>query len=234
MSVSLEDVKIEELRLRYLELLDRPDVYPTRANWEFISSKAMHGLGHLLYHKYLTALTIDDNDREELHDIAIEEFPKFLKSINREEALEVVYSDLSTAPAATLELIKECELFDANYLLNLLDNSELRIVMELIDVYQPSYSDSDVEAMTELRERLEDLPELGFNQEVGGLFGSSLKYICPAGHKNSPDAEFCTHPGCGLNRKGLTKTDINKIDLYDRRVQAVANLIHRNSLENIL
>ena len=48
-----EQLKTEELRLRYLELIDKPDVYPTRANWQFITSHAMAGLGSALYRKYL-------------------------------------------------------------------------------------------------------------------------------------------------------------------------------------
>lgn len=232
MPVTAEDIKVEELRLRYLELLERPEVFPTRANWEFISSHRMRGLGHVLYHKYLVALTIGDNDREELHDITIEEFPKYIKSIDREEALDAIFSDLSTVPEASLELIRECELFDANYLINQLDCEELAVVMDLLDVYQPSYDEADLEAMKELLDRLETLPATGGVTQVNGLFGSSMKYVCPAGHKNTPEAEYCSHPGCGLNCRGLKKADVMKIELFRRRIQALENLLMSPSTED--
>jgi len=225
MSVTAEELKVEELRLRYLQLIERPDVFPTRANWQFIASHAMRGLGHALYHKYLSALTIDDNDREGLHDIAIEEFPKYLKCIDREEAIEVIYSDLVTAPEASMEIIRELNLFDANYLINMLNYGELSKVMMILDVYQPSYDAHDLEPMKELLERLENLPKVGVIQDVSGLFGSSRKYVCPAGHKNSPDIEYCSHPGCGMNKYGLTKADEAKIQIYRNRVSALDSLL---------
>lgn len=225
MPITAEELRVEELRLRYLELIERPDVFPTRANWQFISSHAMRGLGHALYHKYLSALTIDDNDREELHDIAIEEFPKYLRCIDRDEALEVIYTDLVTAHDATLEIIRELNLFDADYLINQLDCDELSKVMAVLDVYQPSYEARDIEPMKELLERLQSLPETGSVMQVSGLFGSSLKYVCPAGHKNPPETEFCTHPGCGLNRHGLTRDDVAKIAVFGNRVKALESLL---------
>lgn len=227
MAVSADDLKIEELRLRYLELIERPDVFPTLANWRFITSHKMRGLGHSLYRKYLQALTVDDTDREELHEIAIAEFPVYIKAIDREEAIDVVYSDLTTAPEATLEIIHEAGLFSAEYLINLLDDGDLSTVMAILDVYQPEYTDNDLEPMAELSQRLHSLPELGGVREVGGLFGSSMKYVCPQGHKNSAEAEYCTHPGCGLNKYGLTKQDNTRLATYTNRVKALKSLLEQ-------
>ncbi len=225
MPVSAADLKIEELRLRYLGLIARADVFPTRANWQFIASHKMRGLGHGLYLKYLTALTIDDNDREPLHDIAVEEFPKYLRCIDRKEAVDVIYSDLVTAPEATLEIIREQNLFDAESLSNMLDEGELTKVMYLLDVYQPSYEDYDLGPMKTLLMKLDSLPETGGVRQVDGLFGSSMKYICPAGHKNPSDTEYCTHSGCGLDAKGLTQSDHAKIELFRNRIKALEGLI---------
>ena len=224
MHISADELKIEELRLRYLELIARPEVFPTQANWRFISSHKMHGLAMGLYQKYLTALTIDDNDREQLHEIAIREFPDFIKSISREEAVDAVYSDLTTAPEASLELIKEAGLFSADYLIHLLDQGEIRTVMNILEVYQPEYSAEDIDSMEELLSRLETLPQLGEIKEVGGIFGSSLKYICPNGHKNQPDAEYCAHPGCGQNIYGLTQQEKTRLATYANRVKALKSL----------
>lgn len=225
MSVSAEQLKIEELRLRYLDLIQRPEVFPTRANWEFITAHAMHGLGHALYRKYLMALTIGDADREELHDIAIEEFPKYLRVIPRQEAVDVMYSDFSTAPEASLELIREAGLFDADSLIEILNEKGPKLVMALLDVYQPDYSEADVEPMKALLSRLENLPLRGGIQEVSGVFGSSKKYVCPNGHKNSPEVEYCSHSGCGLNAHGLTKEQVDAVEHFRLRIRALISLL---------
>lgn len=225
MNISADELKTEELRLRYLDLIRRPEVFPTRANWQFISSHAMRGLGHELYRKYLGALTIDDNDRQPLHDTAIEEFPKYLAAISRAEAVEVIYSDVTTATEATLELIREQSLFDAPSLTRLIQDGHLREAMAVLDVYQPEYTEADLGPMRRLLQTLDTLPELGSVEQVSGLFGSSLKYICPAGHRNSPDDRYCRHEGCGLDICGLTAADTARIGLFRSRLTALTDLL---------
>ena len=225
MPITAEQLKIEELRLRYLDMIARPDVFPTRANWQFTSRNRMHGLGHALFAKFIAALTVDEVDREELHDIAIEEFPAYLQSIDRDEALDVAYSGIHSAPAEVSAIIHDCMLFDADYLLNLLDNDELPLVMQLLDSYQPEYSPADMEAMSLLLERLQNLPDLGHIEMRQGIFGMSEKYVCPAGHVNAADAEYCGHSGCGLDARGLTEAQEKALDDYTNRVGALRSLL---------
>ena len=221
--ISAEELRVEELRQRYLELIERPDVFPTRANWEFIISHAMQGLGHHLYKKYLTAIAVDDYERHELHDVAREMFPSYLSAIDREEALEVVYGNIEANRDVAAELIRRNSLFDAEYLIGLIEDGDIDFALKVVDVYQPEYDEEDLEAMKELMERIDELPHTGAVERRHGLFGSPEKYICPEGHTNPSDAEYCRH--CGKNLRGLNKEQEDAVGVFAKRVAALRRLI---------
>ena len=230
--ISAESLKAEELRLKYLRLIERPDVFPTRANWEYITQQKMPGLAQALYGKYLMALTVDDNDRELLHDIAIEEFPKFIGAIDVKEASEALYGDVTTLPEYTATLIRENGLFDAERLASLIDDGELNFVFSVIDVYKADYREEDLPAMELLMEKIDALPRLGSIEQRSGIFGKTEKYICPDGHVNSADTEYCHHAGCGKNARGLTEKQEAAIENYAGRVEALRSLIERMAVKD--
>lgn len=223
MIFSALDVKTEELRLRYVELLQRPDVYPTRANWKYISESRMRGLCRLLYGKYLTALTIDDNDRDELHDVAVAEFPKYLAGVGLDEAVEAIYCDIDTNTGATKSLIRDCRLFDAGRLEALLREGRIRFVLDLTDVYRREYDEAQFNDMKSLASALDNMPELGHIEERQGLFGRQSRFICPEGHNNTADNVFCNH--CGLDIFGKSEADYARIELLNKRIEALESLI---------
>ena len=224
MMISAEELRAEELRLRYRELLVRPDVFPTEANWQFIISRRMPGLASLLYQKYLVALTIDDNDRDQLHDVAVEQFPEYISAIDRREAIDALYSDVTTSPDKTAALIRKNNLFDASALIGLIDDGEVNFALSVIDVYQPDYSEEDVEQMEHLMYRLDSLPRHGYVEQRGGIFGASERYICPDGHSNPADTEYCRHSGCGKNARGLSEKQEKAISLFISRISVLKSM----------
>ncbi len=222
-AITFDQLRAEELRLRYLEMIDRPDVYPTRANWDFITRHAMLGLGPALYRKYLAALSYDEDDREELHQAAVDCFPDYLRAVPRPYAARTIYADLSTAPEAARALIEQCRLFDAPAIMELLDEGRLDDAMLAVDAYQDSYTAADIAHMHTLRDRLLSLPALGSQEQRRNLMGiASLRFICPEGHTNDPDEQYCTR--CGKDIYGLTATQNARIDIFMRRLQALDNL----------
>ena len=225
--ITAEELRLEELRQRYLELIERPDVFPARKNWEFISAHSMEGLAVALYRKYLAALTIDDNDREQLHDIAIEEFPKYIATVNMAEAAEALYGDIHTARNETLALIRANGLFDANHLIKLIDEGELDFALQVLDVYKPEYDFADIEPMEMLLTRFDCLPMTGRIESRHGIFGSSEKYICPDGHVNPAESEYCKHSDCGKNARGLTEAQEKSILAFSKRITALKSLLSK-------
>lgn len=227
--ITADQLKIEELRLRYLELIGRPEVFPTRANWRFITANRMRGLARGLYGKYLTALTIDEVDRQELHDVAIEEFPEYIKSIDRCEAVEAVYSDIYTAPDATCGLIRDAGLFDALEIMRLVEDGDLAMAFRLLTAYKSEYDATDLAPMQRLVDMLENRTPTGGIREHRGIFGVSEKYICPSGHTNPPDTEYCTHSGCGLDARGYTREQAEAITTLSRRTDALRELLNEHA-----
>ena len=228
--VSAKDLEIEELRLRYAELLADPGVFPTRTNWEFITANRMEGLGGLLYDKYLISLAVDDVDRADLHNIAVEEFPRYLAAVDHDYAVSIIYPTLIDNIDAAMPLIRRCRLFDAVELCRLVESGHADIAADLVDVYRPYYNVADLSPMRRLAMLFDHLPVLGEIRSQRGIFGTSDKYICPRGHVNNPESRYCTHSGCGLDAHGLTAGQNEAIETYKRRVEALTNLLkHRQS-----
>ena len=225
MGVSCEQLRVEELRMRYEELLEDPSVYPTVDNWQFICDHRLEGLGHLLMAKYVTSLDRDELDREELHQVAIEQFPNYLQAVDRLYALEVVYEYSQAPDEVIVDLIRRCRLFDAARLLGWLRQDRVWEVMAVLDVYQPEYEPDDLESMRALSAAIHRLPAEGRVEERRGLFGVGMKYICPNGHVNAPDAEYCSHSGCGLNAQGLTADQVKRLEVLDTRIAALTHLM---------
>jgi len=226
--VSARELRTEELRLRYLSLLQRPDVYPTKVNWQYITESGMRGLCSLLYGKYLTALTIGDADRDDLHDVAVEEFPKYLANVEIGEACDAVYGDIDTMPDVSAGLIRDAGLFDAGHLLNILLNGQTEFVFKVIDVYRREYDSAQLVAMKRLADYLGNIPESGHYEQRHGIFGMQTKYICPNGHNNPADTVYCSH--CGLDIHGVPKDGYQKIEDFMRRIEALESLLESTTV----
>lgn len=168
-TVSADELKAECLRRKYLVLLDKPDVFPSKANWDFIIEHRMHGLGPKLYRKYLVSWVLESADRLEANRLALSEFPRYLQAVERRYALQVVYADITSAPEATTELIAAAQLFDAPTLMALVD-SEPDFVIANLGALQPAYDGDDADNMRALLSRLRELPRRS-DKPRGAFFG---------------------------------------------------------------
>ena len=208
--ISAEQLRTELLRRRYAELLEQPDVFPSQANWDFIIEHALTGIGEGLYRKFLVSAVLPEAERRSPNRIALKEFPRYLRAVPRDYAVEVVYDDTVSAPEATRELI---------------DRGEPGMAADLLVTFQPAYTLDDLAAMRVLLRRLRRLPEEGEMTDGRGLLRRELRYVCPAGHVNAAEAQFCTHSGCGLNIYGLTRAQTEAIDAFEARIDALASLL---------
>lgn len=223
MQISAEELHVEEVRLRYAALLKDKSVFPTEANWEYIIKHRMEGLGNELLEKYIDAMTIGEVDRVELHNITINRFHDYIDAVSFCYAIDVVYGNISNKDIS-VDLIRRHRLFDAYNLAELIDCGEISLVMDVIDVYKPTYDEDDLDAMQNLLHKIDELPARGYNEMRKGLFGAALKYICPMGHVNDAASTYCTHTGCGLDRRGFTEAQARALDTYRHRVEALKSL----------
>lgn len=225
--VTADELSAECHRLRYLELLEKAEVFPSEANWEFIISNKMEGIGKLLLRKYLVSWLMPEDKRSIYHTQALRFFPEYIQAVSRPYALEVAYSDIDSAPRAFVALVRNTRLFDAKYLMSLIDDrGAVELVVELIDVYQPDYTREDARNMRLLLNKLLSLPKLGRVEQRHGIFSSDVRYYCPAGHSNPATETFCTHDDCRMNICGLTPEQVKKIDEFETRIKALEGLLN--------
>ncbi len=224
-AVSSEELKIECLRRKYLDLLSQPEVFASEDNWDFIISNRLTGLGARLYRKYIVSYMLDDEQRCDYHWLAIKRFKDYIKLIDRNEALEVVYSDVDSSPEGFVAIVYECELFDCQRIGDLIDSGKPDLAADLLDAYQPEYDGDTVDAMQFLLTKFGHLPSLGSIEVHKGIFKTERRYVCPDGHENSHDVIYCEEDGCGKDIYGLTESQHEAIERFAERIDILRDML---------
>lgn len=235
MTVSAEKLRAACLEQRYAKQLVRPDVYPTAEQWTYITGNFLGGLATRLYRKYLVSWLTPESERTPYHDDTLEYFPVYARTLgdnpeSRQAVIDAVYADITSAPEATLRVVIDAHLFDAPMLLDILHHTPadepdpVPFVARAVVAYQPEYTAADLEDMRLLDDAMANLTPLGQIRTTKNIFREEKKYVCPNGHVNDIEAEFCNHPGCGLNIYGLTRDEAEAIDDYHTRVRILASM----------
>jgi hypothetical protein len=128
-------------------------------------------------------------------------------------------------PIVVSTLIKESKTFSPSKTLALIKDNDYQNAILTIDSDKRSYSSNDLEVMYSVIYYIENLPETGKMEMVKNLLGSSKeKFICENNHQNDPSFEFCTNEDCKKNIKGLTFSEIKKIEEFKLKVEALSQL----------
>lgn len=226
MKVTAQQLNAEVLKRKYLQLLENPDIFPSQKNWDFIIENNMYELAPLLYKKYLSAIAIEESSRGIYHNDTIEMFPRYLEYIPRRHAIKALYCDTSTNAKASIDLAIKLNLFDIDGILDMLDRDEIRAAARMLVALMPSYDTNDLEDLKDLLDDFLELPELGHYEGSSiGILSGGERYICPNGHVNKDDVEFCTHEGCNQNIKGLTPTEVECINTYANRLEILEEML---------
>jgi hypothetical protein len=221
--VSADQLIAAERAERYKRQLERPDVFPAASNWQYIIDNRMSLIGRELYRKYLVSWLTPSAERCDYHELALQRFSDYLNAIERKDAVEIVYSDITSAPEATKGLIADCRLFDAKKLYKILNDGDIAFVVDCLDTFQPTYSADDLRNMQRLILAIDNLEPLGEVREARSIFGRETKYICPEGHTNSAQQEFCAT--CGLNINGFTGEQVAVIREFRSRTKTLSGLL---------
>lgn len=226
-SISADSLRAELLKRKYEVLLEKPEVFPSQKNWEYISEHGMAGkIGRLLFRKYIVAVLTPTVDRVDSHLLALREFPKYLASLPLQARIDIIYSDTDSIPEETFKLAEKNQLFSCDAVYSMIEDGRLDKAIKYLGLFKPDYNNSDYIKMKGLVRRLRSLPELGCVQATRGLFSSGVKYICPDGHSNSPDTRFCEHPGCGKDIYGLTKPMYDAIEAFENLTEVLGEMLH--------
>lgn len=224
-AVSSEELKMECLRRKYLDLLSQPEVFASEENWNFIISNRLTGLAVRLYRKYIVSYMLDESQRCDYHWLAIKRFKEYIRLIDREEALDVVYSDPESSSEGFIALIYDCELFDCQRIGELIDLGKSDLAADLLDAYQPEYDGDTVDAMQFLLTKFDHLPKLGSIEVHKGIFKTERRYVCPEGHENPHDAIYCEEDGCGKDIYGLTESQREAVERFAERIEVLRDML---------
>ncbi len=226
-TITADELDAECLMRRYAELLKKPDVFPSKNNWNYITEHRMHRLSGLLYQKYADSENTPEKERGEFHQTALESFPAYLEKIGYTHAVETIFDESHRDKInLAVNLAVKLNLFNARGISRMLQTGHIRAAARMLAADQPEYTVEDLREMRLLLAQFANLPELGsMEKPILGLLGGQGKYICPNGHSNKADAEFCTQPGCRLNIKGLSPEEVECITAFADRIETLESMI---------
>ena len=221
---------VHEIRKRaVLETLNDDSSYLSSGIWDFILKNPEPEFVVPLTRLFLKTIPPSQAYDYDYRGHFQKNYSQFLQFADRSLAIEPLYEALynNETRREALNEIKDQKLFDAKSILKLIKSGFVNAAVELLDVEQAYYNDTDLHDMEALLEAFDNLPDVGKIELVkGGMFSKDgEKYICRHGHKNAPDAEFCSD--CNENIKGLTLNDINDIKKFKRRVEVLRDLLSR-------
>lgn len=198
---------------------------PKAADLNFIMENGIWELAASLYDYY--AIGKESGEIGSLE----EKFQIILSAMNYNDIVQFIYKDYSLRSDYAYNIIKDNKLFNAEKILELLHNNHISEAIELLKTEKNEYTESDVKVMENICVFLNNLPEKGKIKEVKeGVLSSKMveKYICPNGHKNDKETEFCQEYHCRLNIKGLTPTEVNIINTFEDKVRIIKMLLEAN------
>lgn len=154
---------------------------------------------------------------------------KILSAIPKEALCPKVYAKYIERSEAMYKLIHDCYLFDAKHVLSIFD-IDIHLAINLLDTRSEVYTQEDLNLMLKIKSKIENLPDVGKIEVIkSGLLGKQQeKFICPNGHKNNIDSEFCENANCLLNIKGLTHEEVKKINCFKECLDVIEGLIKPN------
>lgn len=202
------------------------NIAPKQSELQFIMENGLWELAASLYDYYVTCSRYSD----EVSPI-YEKFPVIISAMNYNDIVKFIYKDYPLRRAYAYNLIKNNNLFNAEQILRLLRDNHIDEAIKLLETEKTEYDEADVKVMEDICAFLDNLPERGKIEEVkNGLLSSKMveKYICPNGHKNDKEHEFCQEFGCELNIKGLTRTEVNIINTFKDKVRIIKSLLKKS------
>ncbi|MBQ8722248.1 MAG: heavy metal-binding domain-containing protein [Paludibacteraceae bacterium] len=195
---------------------------PKAQELNFIIENNLWELASSLYDCYvMTQNTYEDNPLRE-------KFPYIISAMNYNDIIKFIYKDYPQRKNYAYVLIKNNNLFNAEKVLQILKENHISLAIELLKTEKSEYNKDDIKVMEEIISHIDNLPNKGKIEEVkSGLLSSKIveMYICPNGHKNNKEVEFCEDTYCGLNIKGLNQEQVNTINLFKNKLRIIKTLL---------
>lgn len=218
-TISSTKLTIELFKERWMK---RGDTAPLTPELDFIMEHGLWELAPSLYDYYVS------NRYGEARPID-EKFPLILSVLSYDDAIEFIYKDYEKRYKYAYKLIKSYKLFNAIQVLEIL-RKDVSLGIELLETGKKEYNKEDLTGMKEILQFIDNLPDKGkIEMTKSGILSSKMTemYICPEGHKNEKNVEYCEGNGgyCGLNIKGLKKEQVDIINVFRDKVRILEHLL---------
>lgn len=200
--------------------------YPSEEEWEHIVNNPINEIFSPLLKLFKICVGKDEFEIKPKHKLVKKYFKVYLKSVDEETASDILYVDIDTKSRTSVELIKSANLFSVDSILALLNENKKSLGIKCLSADKKYYDKNDLEKMIKLLEVVSSFDETGSIEMVKQTFGKSKeKYICSEGHTNNLEDEFCVTNGCGINIKGLTKSEVSEIESFALKVECLCSII---------
>ena len=236
-AVAADVLRRQQLLLSLRRKMSDDNYALNESDWENILRYSLVDLAPLIYHRYLllTKATVSDIPLSE-KKLLLDNFIPFLKSMNYEDAANVVYDDVHTDPYCTADVVEKCHLFHPEKIVGMLNHDNKHLIISLLVADKASYSIHDLELMKKIADFIDNLPDTGHYEEgKGNLFGKSgTLLVCERGHTTAVElgghcTEMLEHGLgiCNLNVKGLTEAEIDIISQFKQKIEILDSLLKR-------
>ena len=216
-----------------LMYLDDKDYILPREYWETILRYPDNDYVLPLIRSYFSLIAKDgygealsENDFTN-REVFYRNFPTFIEIADRDLVAQGMYEAIKSERGSgmAIDTINKYSLFDPKSILSLIRDGYTKRAIAVLGAKKLSYNQCDLKDMEALIEELDHLPNQGKIDVVKGglLTKDEEKYICPSGHKNNPEVEYCNT--CHENIKGLKLEQVKAIETFKNRVLVLKDLL---------
>lgn len=234
-SVSLETLRRQHLMVSMRKRLERKKYDLNEQEWNDVIRYSLYDLAPLLYKRYLlvSTQTISKSPLSG-RKLLMDNFIPFLQSMDYDEAAEIVYADIDTAPECFADVVNQCNLFHPQKINDILQPENKHTVISLLGSDKPSYTADDLEYMKRIVDYLDSLPDTGrYIEGREGLFSKTgTLLVCERGHTSAVElGGHCTEQLegsgaiCNLNVKGITEAEVVAIAKFKEKVEVLEAIL---------
>ena len=214
-----------EVNRRYIISKLKKEVLPSKEDWIYLFNNQIEEIAESLIIEYLKYYN-SEFQTQSVADL-LANTPKYFKIISYENAVKVLYTYIKEKPKAIIDIICDNKLLSPENIERLINENELALAIECSISEKEYYSREDLTTLQHILNLLEAIPQKGKIELIKSLIGKPKeKYVCPNGHTNDVEVEFCQNDNCGKNIKGLTKNEIQKIKNLQLRIESLNSIFN--------
>ncbi|WP_106827639.1 YbjQ family protein [Parabacteroides pacaensis] len=202
---------------------------PNEEQWTYLLNNPINNIADSILKKYLANYYRDKSLLGIAENLLLQNTISYFRIIDYNTAITCLYSQLTKHFVPIFEILEKDKLFSSDAIISLIERENIQIAIACLLLDKDYYNKEDLNKMNQIITLLDSLPDKGKIQPVKNLIGKTKdKYICPSGHNNEIENEYCEILNCGLNIKGLTVKDIKQIDLFKLKVESLNYLLSKN------